>query len=77
LAADALLASPLATSTFLKLCPYNKRYFELDDPLTVSIWVKNVPHMHFKVFEINTDTYYRRNDFKPFESDVNLDGLGA
>ena len=33
--------------------------------------------MQFKLFEINTDTYYRRNSFKPFESDVNLDGLVA
>jgi hypothetical protein len=33
--------------------------------------------MQFKLFEINTDTYYRRNSFKPFESDINLDGLVA
>ena len=60
----------------LKLCSYNKLYFELDEPLHVSIWIKNVPQMQFKLFEINTDTYYRKNSFKPFESDVNLDGLG-
>jgi hypothetical protein len=33
--------------------------------------------MQLKVFEINTESYYRRNNFEAFASDINLDGLIA
>jgi len=42
-AADQIISSPLATSTMLKLCSYNKPSFDLNEPIEVSIWVKNVP----------------------------------
>jgi hypothetical protein len=38
--------------------------------------MKNIPNMHLKVYEINTDTYFRKN-LKDFSSDINLDGLVA
>lgn len=42
-AADQIISSPLATSTMIKLCSYNKPSFDLNEPIEVSIWVKNVP----------------------------------
>ena len=38
--------------------------------------MKNIPSMHLKVYEINTDTYFRKN-LTDFSSDINLDGLVA
>lgn len=36
----------------------------------------NVPKLLVKIFEINTDNYYRKN-MSNFTSDINLDGLIA
>jgi len=38
--------------------------------------LKNIPSMHLKVYEINTEVYFRKN-MKPFTSDTDLDGLVA
>jgi hypothetical protein len=38
--------------------------------------VKNIKILHVKVFEFNTETYYKKN-LKPFNTAVNLDGLDA
>lgn len=38
--------------------------------------VKNIKILHVKVFEFNTETYYKKN-LQPFNTGVNLDGLDA
>lgn len=38
--------------------------------------IKNVKSLHVKIFEFNTETYYKKN-LKPFNTGVNLDGLDA
>jgi hypothetical protein len=38
--------------------------------------VKNIPRMVVKVFEVNTDNYFRKN-MEAFTTDINLDGLVA
>jgi hypothetical protein len=38
--------------------------------------IKNIKNLHVKVFEFNTETYYKKN-LMPFNTSVNLDGLDA
>ena len=42
----------------------------------MEVIVKNVKILHVKVFEFNTETYYKKN-LTPFNTGVNLDGLDA
>ena len=36
--------------------------------------IKNVPELVIKVFEFNTETYYKKN-LKPFDTSINLHGM--
>ena len=36
--------------------------------------IKNIQELYVKIFEINTESYYRKH-LAPFDSDVNLEGL--
>ena len=38
--------------------------------------IKNIKSLHVKIFEFNTETYYKKN-LMPFNTGVNLDGLDA
>ena len=52
----------------------NKTDFAADEPVKLDLFVKNVPTLIVKVFEINTPNYYRTT--RPeVDTDVNLDGL--
>jgi hypothetical protein len=42
----------------------------------VSADIKNIQKMQVKIFEVNTDNYFRKN-MSNFTSDINLDGLIA
>src|SRR5207248_1724684 len=48
--------------------------FAPDEPVKLELFVKNVPTLLVKVFELNTTTYYR-TQLKEVDTDVNLDGL--
>ena len=50
--------------------------FRVDEEITVHVDVKNVQKMQVKVFEVNTDNYFRKK-MSNFTSDINLDGLIA
>ena len=65
-----------ASETYIELCPYNQTSFSLDENIKLSISLKNVPTMHLKVYEINTEAYLRKN-MADFSSDTDLDGLVA
>jgi hypothetical protein len=54
----------------------NKEIFTVDEEVSLEIIVKNVKILHVKVFEFNTETYYKKN-LQPFNTSVNLDGLDA
>ncbi len=54
----------------------NSRYFTLDGPLRMDLYVKNVPTLIVKVYEINTFNYYQQNQHE-VNTDINLDGLMA
>lgn len=62
--------------THIKLCHFNKKKFAPGEEVSISVKVKNIPKLQVKLFEVNTDAYYRK-DLKPFASDINLDGLEA
>ena len=38
----------------------NSEYFPKEEPVVLHIDVKNVPTLHLKIFEINTENYYRK-----------------
>ena len=54
----------------------NRRYFSGDEPVRIDLYVKNVPTLIVKVYEVNTDNFYRQHG-KEVNTDVNLDGLVA
>ena len=60
----------------LEFVPNNQLYFAPDDNVNVTVSIKNVTKLFLKVFEINTDLYYRVNN-KQIPSNINLDGLVA
>lgn len=65
-----------SSSSFMKICHYNKKTFGLNDEIEIYVDIKDIPKMQVKVFEINTDNYFRKN-MSAFTSDINLDGLIA
>jgi len=54
----------------------NKTDFAAGEPVTLDLFVKNVPNLLVKVFEVNTFNYYRTHQ-QEVNSDINLDGLVA
>lgn len=56
--------------------PDNKEVFAVDEQVSLKVNIKNISFLQVKVFEFNTETYYKKN-LKDFNSGVNLDGLDA
>jgi hypothetical protein len=54
----------------------NKTDFAADEPVTLDLFVKNVPSLLVKVFQINTQNFYRTHQ-REIDTDINLDGLVA
>jgi hypothetical protein len=54
----------------------NKTDYATDEPVKLELFVKNVPSLLVKVFEINTANVYR-NTLAEIDTDINLDGLVA
>ncbi len=54
----------------------NKTQFLSDAPVSLDVHVKNVSTLIVKVFEINTQSYYRQHQ-REVDTDINLDGLVA
>ena len=66
----------LASKTYINICHYNKKTFKIDEEVKLDLDIKNIQKLLIKIFEINTDNYYRQNK-KEFSPDINLDGLVA
>lgn len=60
----------------LRFLKKNKKQFDVDELVTLELELKNIPELHVKIFEFNTETYYKKN-LAPFNTAVNLDGLDA
>ena len=60
----------------LSFRPENKDKFKPNELVELWLDIKNVDAVHVRVFEFNTETYYRKN-LKPFDTTVDLDGLEA
>lgn len=54
----------------------NPNQVAVDAPIELRLWVKNVDTLIVKVFELNTDNYYRAQT-RPIDTDIQLDGLVA
>lgn len=54
----------------------NKTQFGPDEPVKLDLFVKNVGTLIVKVFEINTQSFYR-DQLREIDTDINLDGLIA
>ncbi len=52
----------------------NKTDYAVNDPVALDLFVKNMPNLMVKVFEINTVNFYRTQK-RPVDTAVNLDGL--
>ena len=66
----------LAGKASIQLCEHNKTLFEIGEDVSLHVELKNIPTLFIKIFEINTENYYRKN-MSAFNTDVNLDGLIA
>lgn len=49
-------------------------HYTIDQPVKLEVNIKNVPTLLVKVFEINTNNFYRQNN-REVNTDINLDGL--
>jgi hypothetical protein len=52
----------------------NKRKFRHGEPVSLTLKVKNIPELTYKVFEIDTETYYKKNN-QEINDNLDLDGL--
>ncbi|MEI6323950.1 MAG: hypothetical protein WCO91_00735 [Gemmataceae bacterium] len=60
----------------IDFAPTNRAEFEVDEPVVLDLFVKNVPSLMVKVFEVNTGNFYKAN-LSEIDTDINLDGLVA
>ena len=58
----------------IKLKDSNAERFKVAEGVVLKVDVKNVPELKIKVFEFNTETYYKKN-LKPFNTSINLHGM--
>lgn len=75
----SLLADPtgyqaLRDRVDLDLAPTNRTSFAEGDAVSLDVWVKNVPRLVVKVFEINALNYLLANGREP-DTSIDLDGL--
>ena len=52
----------------------NKETFGVNESVNLTLDIKNVPELVMKVFQFNTETYYKKN-LKPFDTSINLQGM--
>jgi hypothetical protein len=60
----------------IDFAPSNKTDFTAEEPVELDLFVKNVPSLFVKVFEINAFNFYRTHQ-READTDINLDGLVA
>jgi len=60
----------------ITICKFNKKIFKHGEPVNLYVEIKNIKQLQVRVFEIQTENYYRKN-LKDLEQTLNLDGLIA
>ena len=60
----------------IKFDPTNREQYGAGDPASVKVWTKNTGTLIARVFEVNTDAFYRRHQ-REINTDIDLDGLVA
>lgn len=60
----------------LKFPSTNKELFKVNEEVELKLVIKNVQTLYIKIFEFNTETYYKKR-LAPFNTTLNLDGLVA
>ena len=60
----------------LRFLEHNKEIFKVEEDVKLSLEIKNIQTLYVKIFEFNTETYYKKT-LQPFNTGVNLDGLIA
>lgn len=58
----------------LELAPTNPARFRADDPVELDVWIKHVPALTIKIYELQAESYFRRTR-QPLGGDIDLDGL--
>lgn len=58
----------------MKFKDTNRELFRQEESVSLNLDIKNVPELVIKVFEFNTETYYKKN-LKPFDTSINLHGM--
>ena len=62
--------------TIIEFDASNSRFFASQDPVVLRVWLKNVTKVVVKVFEINTENWYRTK-LAEIDTSISLDGLVA
>ena len=52
----------------------NPEFFNISDDVELELYIKNAENLIVRVFEINTQNYYRKHK-REIDTDINLDGL--
>ena len=60
----------------LTIGKFNKDYFEPEEPVSLTLEIKNVSFLTIKIFEISPENYYLTHQ-KEIDNKINLDGLIA
>jgi hypothetical protein len=60
----------------MKICSYNKKFFEVNEPVSIFVELKNIQTVKLKIFEIVAENYFLAHK-KTLDEHVDLDGLTA
>eukprot|EP00347_Sterkiella_histriomuscorum_P016748 403352004 len=66
----------VSAEVIVRFLESNQEQFKVNEEVKLSLELKNVQTLYVKIFEFNTETYYKKN-LQPFNTGVNLDGLVA
>lgn len=58
----------------LRFMKTNQEKFRVEESVHLNVELKNISKLTIKVFEFNTETYYKKN-LKPFDTSIDLQGL--
>ena len=66
----------ISSETIVRFLESNAEQFKVEEEVVLTLELKNVQTLFLKIFEFNTETYYKKT-LQPFNTGVNLDGLVA
>ncbi|MBT3220988.1 MAG: hypothetical protein HN348_18035, partial [Proteobacteria bacterium] len=76
LLADRTACQTLKERVDIEFLPVNKPYYRAEEPVSLSLAIKNVETLMVKVFEINTRNYYGDQQ-REVDTAIDLDGMVA